>query len=1191
MTTTYNEIIHGDSSSGGASSLKTNLINFRKWGTKSANITVHGALTIVNGEATDGTRNAPVLVFESTAVDPRSSSSTDGGKDGLLSGGGNKVNSSDIRCGAIDNTQDRNMYDRSIGCQVRTCRDLKKDEIALSIPRSAMIAPDLIMGSDAGLAIFNCIQQPQPSSEGGGEHEFVDNSSNNYWKSFGNTAKLEKLQAMKIQQNSGTQLLVKILQERKKVETVLNKAQQIAVERRSQQGGSGNLEGDTSKLVQPGVLSYRAPFLAFLIHQRFANEHKPLVVTNNNTNILPEGTPETFAPYARTLPSSICVPICWKRNELALLAGCIPGMPALQKVAARTMQLSSELINLVNAGILYKYPNVFSEGMITWDRWVWAAAVYESRALMTSSLPSWFMDGQVSSPANVWENCGVLIPFLDMLNHEDDAAQTQWHRLASNTNEGGEDNDASMTTTATQAGGRLNIITTRKTRKHEQVYRNYGCLDNEQFMQQFGFTRMSNPADKVRIAWALVNGVGNVDPPTDYEAVSNNDGLSIKQHVFESLDADSVKSWWTEQRISLLGKVTNNDETLESLRKGKKITFCAYNNGKIDPYLLAVAIVATLPPEKVMEVSSLGGNNNNGKPLEGLTLDKTCQNSVRMYLSFLFAKKLGKLLQSLNSCLKDHFNSVQLWTKATKGGLNYVSSDDNNSSTMSSSSVDGGEKSAIMGWQTFFDTYAWYSTMEVEERYYSMAPDSCVLTLYDGHVRSLQNSLDVMTTDALFHANVKQQLVDLGCTLDNTTNANPTPIVKNENAAQAVTQSPAASAVPDKDMDERVTVKSSSNSSKDNEKKAAAQDPSPPKNDKQDNNSKVGEGGTTNKRGDRHKSNKKGDRPPAIKLHIGNLSYKTLPNQLYDFFTKLYGKDSVLECHIPTERDTGNSRGFGFVTMPENDAKRALESGNTHEMDGRILKVAESNSAGGGRGRGGNGGGGRNAPPQNDRCQQCGYRPRWCTCNPNMMPMNHHMGGGGGMGGPPDTIYGPGPYNNNMPLGPPIGPGGGYGYPNEMDGGFGWGGGSSAGGGNDRGGGGGWSRYSRSRSPSYRRSDRDRGYRHRSRSYSYSRSRSRSYSRDRHHRGGRHHDDDRGRRYDDDRRRGSSRRYRSRSRSRSPGRVNEDSVGDQKSGERERSLSRSRSPNKNGDQGGGKRKRDRSRRRRKRSRKDRRSRS
>ena len=101
-----------------------------------------------------------------------------------VNNGGNKVNSSDIRCGAIDNTQDRNMYDRSIGCQVRTCRDLKKDEVALSIPRSAMITPDLIMASDAGLAIFNCIQQPQPSS--GGEHEFIDSdSSNNYWKSRG----------------------------------------------------------------------------------------------------------------------------------------------------------------------------------------------------------------------------------------------------------------------------------------------------------------------------------------------------------------------------------------------------------------------------------------------------------------------------------------------------------------------------------------------------------------------------------------------------------------------------------------------------------------------------------------------------------------------------------------------------------------------------------------------------------------------------------------------------------------------------------------------------------------------------------------------------------------------------------------------------------------------------------------------
>ena len=1161
--TSYNEIINSGSPEGGANSLKTRLIKFRKWSTKEANITVHGAVCIVNGEATDGTRNAPVLVFDTNHPDPRGGLG-DGGKDDKLLGGhggghglggmsmgmggslfnhhggstnNNNGSSSEVRCGAIDNVSDRAMYDRNIGCQVRTSRDLKKDEIALSIPISAMVTPDLIAVSDAGRAILACCQTNTNNSSSNQKEE--GKKYNNFWNAFGITSKLEKMQAQKIQQNSGTQLLVKILQERKKVETVLMKAEQ-------REGENNYTQDSGTKLASWGMISYRAPYLAFLIHQRFANEDRPLVVSSSfeeddDILLLDEETPETFAPYARTLPSSVCLPICWKRNELALLAGCIPGMPALQKVAARTMQLSSELIALVNAGLLYRFPNVFTKGMITWDRWVWAAAVYESRALSYSTLPPWIWSKSTtttnstsssSSPQHVWENCGVIIPFLDMLNHEDDTAQAQW----SSKFQQEEDEDDDTSSAATK---RLNVITNEKTRKHMQVYRNYGMLDNEHFMLQFGFTRMGNPADKVRIAWALVDGVGGVDPPADYEPVSDDGGIPASHLVFESLDADSVKSWWTEQRIALLGKATlNNDETLESLRKGKKITFCAFNNGKIDQYLIAVAVVATLSPDKVAQVykktvAGSSSSSSSSKPLDGLTLDKTCQHSVRMYLSFLFAKKLGKLLQSLNSCLKDHFNSVQLWTKATKGGLNYVASNDDNAMSIDG----GGEKtSTIMGWQTFFDTYVWYSTMEVEDgKYYAMAPDSCVLTLYDGHVRSLQSSLDVMATDETFHDIVKQQLCDLGCTLDNTPIIPSIPssiTVKSE--AAVVTQSPAMSAaVSEKDTEDEPRVKVESSR---DEKKAAPQDPAPPKKDERQNGEGGGNGSNKRDRDrDRNKGKSKGDRPPAIKLHIGNLSYKTLPNQLYDFFTKLYGKDSVLECHIPTERDTGNSRGFGFVTMPEHHAKAALESSQKHEMDGRILKVAQSNSAG--SGRGGKGGeGGRN--PQSDRCPNCGYRPRWCTCNPNMMPMG--MGMGGGPPPPPDNIYGPGPYMSGPPMGGPA-----YGHPHEMDDrrmgggdGYGWGGSQPSGG---------WgSRRSYSRSPSYRR-DRDRGYRGRSRSYS--RSRSRSYSRGRH------------RRYDDDRRRGSSRRkgrdadmsprrYRSKSRSRS--------VPVEPGG---KSLSRSRSPN------------------------------
>ena len=73
---------------------------------------------------------------------------------------------------------------------------------------------------------------------------------------------------------------------------------------------------------------------------------------------LPSGAPTSFGPYARTLPSYIALPICWKRNELAPLAGCIVGTSSLQEVAATTMQLSADLIALIDGGLLQRLMDV-----------------------------------------------------------------------------------------------------------------------------------------------------------------------------------------------------------------------------------------------------------------------------------------------------------------------------------------------------------------------------------------------------------------------------------------------------------------------------------------------------------------------------------------------------------------------------------------------------------------------------------------------------------------------------------------------------------------------------------------------------------------------------------------------------------------------------------------------------------------
>jgi RNA recognition motif-containing protein len=911
------------------------------------------------------------------------------------------------------------MYDRSIGCQVRTAREIKKDEVALSVPYSAMITPDLIACSDAGQAVFECCNKLNHS---------------NFWDAFGLTHKLEKQQFEKIQQNSGTQLLVKILQERKKLESKLNSATKSA-----EQNG---IDMPPNNLAHLGVLSQRVPFLAFLIHQRFANELNPPV--SSSSEILQSGTPQTFAPYARTLPSSVCVPICWKRNELALLAGCIPGMPALQKVAARTMQLSMELVALLDAGILHRFPSTFSPGMITWDRWVWAAAVYESRVVSASALPTWVASNRLS-PINVWESCGVIIPFLDMLNHYD-TANVQWD-MSSEKGQATKNTDDDLTNSDDDSPPMdyLNLITQERLKKHVQIYRDYGSFNNEYLMMQYGFARMSNPFDRVTIAWALVDGVGGVAPPAGYDFSSDIQGISLSQLVFESSDADAVKSWWTEQRIALLGKATmNNEDASHLLKKGKKIKFCASNDGRIDTMLISVAIAATLSPGHVSKWF-LQSPSGRGPALDGLVLDSHSLHCARIYLRFLFTRKLEKLLNNLDTCIKDHFNSVRIWTKASSGGLNYVGMNDG---VVSPAEVES--SSVLVGWQSFFDAYAYNSTMEIEERYFAMAPDSCVLTLYDGHVRSLQSSLDIMETGDTFINNVRRQLEELGCVVDT-------------ESKEISTDPPVSLKVePASHVETKVTEMEKPNSSA----------------------AKKERNGSDSRRDNERRQGKKGDRPPAIKLHIGNLSYQTLPNQLYDFFTRLYGKDSVLECHIPTERETGNSRGFGFVTMPAQHARAALESGRSHEMDGRILKVAESNSAGSAKG----GGRGSRAPPMlsSDRCAHCGYRPRWCTCKMGMPPPNMGMP-------PPDSFYGPGPF---IPPMPPPGM-----HPYDMDDrrrreGYGWGPGGD-----------GWgNRRSYSRSPSHHRRGRERGYRSRSRSRSYerrknriqrSRSRSRSRSRER----------------------------------------------------------------------------------------------
>lgn len=91
------------------------------------------------------------------------------------------------------------------------------------------------------------------------------------------------------------------------------------------------------------------------------------------------------------------------------------------------------------------------------------------------------------------------------------------------------------------------------------------------------------------------------------------------------------------------------------------------------------------------------------------------------------------------------------------------------------------------------------------------------------------------------------------------------------------------------------------------------------------------------------------------RLYVGNLSFQTTPDAVREAFATC---GEVTDVHIVQDRDSGQSRGFAFVTMASDaEAATAISRLNGADLDGRSLRVNEAeerqNRGGGGGGRGG----------------------------------------------------------------------------------------------------------------------------------------------------------------------------------------------------------------------------------------------
>lgn len=79
--------------------------------------------------------------------------------------------------------------------------------------------------------------------------------------------------------------------------------------------------------------------------------------------------------------------------------------------------------------------------------------------------------------------------------------------------------------------------------------------------------------------------------------------------------------------------------------------------------------------------------------------------------------------------------------------------------------------------------------------------------------------------------------------------------------------------------------------------------------------------------------------PNQTKIYVGNLPFETEADELTELFQDF---GTVIDCYMPEDRMTGRGRGFGFITMPLEDAEGAIEELDGFEFGGRMLRVNEA---------------------------------------------------------------------------------------------------------------------------------------------------------------------------------------------------------------------------------------------------------
>ncbi len=75
------------------------------------------------------------------------------------------------------------------------------------------------------------------------------------------------------------------------------------------------------------------------------------------------------------------------------------------------------------------------------------------------------------------------------------------------------------------------------------------------------------------------------------------------------------------------------------------------------------------------------------------------------------------------------------------------------------------------------------------------------------------------------------------------------------------------------------------------------------------------------------------------RIYVGNLSFESTEREVSELFAQ---HGAVISCALPTDRETGRPRGFGFVEMADDDARKAIQALDGKDLGGRSLRVNEA---------------------------------------------------------------------------------------------------------------------------------------------------------------------------------------------------------------------------------------------------------